>query len=784
MLALRRSSRETRFLLHDRDAAMIYHSSPRECFFSDESVKALWEQTVKSQAHHPANEEELGSKWNTVLRYSLSVVLGAVGKTLNRKEPADLFRNSFKSLLNLFGHNGFLGNQLNDLTRTPILFEADKDRDAYFHASFEVPLVLMLHGLHDDTSHSHQQPLPQPTARPNPLFDILACFKDISLSLRAKERPVAPIEALNSIQPRRVALVMEENLPFNNHLVSTNVCPINEEWLYNYPSFFFDPDADRVPTGRWLSKPEIFNHDDVGLTSGDTTGDESIVANILDAKKNKGHGKHDKAGSSASGSFELDDLDNATLEQTLENPRRALDAKKRFIYLRNAQAKGASSVFVAGSEAEQEALRLFFRRHFRKETFTSEETDLALNLWNSELHLSFHCLVQDEQSRDTSPTPSKPPKEFKVPNTVQASISYRFHGDIFDRHWTCHLIEFFPRTNASQEDERYNSLSELEMLKPQCVFPKKDADLTMCKAWWQRKILELVLCRRMVHALLTHTELTKQSFDKVLQIDAKDKILSPSGVWVLAQDCAEKLGEIQDNLTQTIQKLKEWNERADRYGKEKPRWTLNDENKYRSTIRKIQSSMIDQGARVSQLRDQVQSAQKKFERAASEIGEKRKAAGVAHSERNIRWFTYVTIVFAPLSFAEGFYSMGGAPSLELVVSLAKFCIAALAVTVSLLICSIKTFSILEKKRSVMLSRGDKVRHGLWGVLFRTVFDHMASGMLFSFAIVVCDDFSGKDVPALIFSLLPGVFMGVAFTVMWAVEFIATALLDCCLALSK
>lgn len=55
-----------------------------------------------------------------------------------------------------------------------------------------------------------------------------------------------------------------------------------------------------------------------------------------------------------------------------------------------------------------------------------------------------------------------------------------------------------------------------------------------------------------------------------------------------------------------------------------------------------------------------------------------------HRNENIRYFTYVTVMFLPLGLAASFYSMNGVPQHALMLSLAEFDIAAFCVTVGLL----------------------------------------------------------------------------------------------------
>lgn len=73
MLAVTRSSRETRFLFHSRDTALFY--GHRLGFFAQDKV--LWDGTVRSQARHDGLDLEENPR--KTLRYALGILAGLVG---------------------------------------------------------------------------------------------------------------------------------------------------------------------------------------------------------------------------------------------------------------------------------------------------------------------------------------------------------------------------------------------------------------------------------------------------------------------------------------------------------------------------------------------------------------------------------------------------------------------------------------------------------------------------------------------------------------------------------
>lgn len=819
---------------------MLYDHDGPKYFFQDKSSE--WEQTLKSQPCHPANEEsDPGSKWYTTMRYALSIMMGARGKTLNSMSASSALSGSFDTLLNFFGHSGFLGEQLSWLTKGPVIFDEDRDQDSYFHASFEVVYVLLTHGSCVQPILEDKRDQKKSVAESYQLADILAKIEGMSSAIKALP------EGLATLQRQRVPMTMEEKMPFNNHAVSSNVIPINEEWLYNYPEFF---SAAR-------SGPSVFSQDDKNSTSHDgiSSGNEKgMDTMILDAKKHKQYGKPRKRNTDSRKDFRISVLTYEALKGRLGTPRITADAKKRFIWLANTNLVTLRKLCFAArdSEAEKEALVLFFNRHLQREKHVQDETSLALNAWCSEVHLSFQCLADQYQptaQHRNRQFPQSQGKEGKM--LCRASIGYRFNGDLFDHYWTCHLIESsYPQQSehsavSSQPPDTSSLLSltppslipssyspsasqhntcctcpspvgESPKCEP-CIFLAKDdrkdlldvlhQDKQGFKTWWQRRVLEILLLQRMLFKVWKSTETILKTLGDSLLDEEQENILlqsesqRTSNSWLGLVD--DTLGTIQDDLKSTLEILRNWDERAKIHGVAKPRWTLNDENKYRRSIQKQQASLNRRRNDIEKQKQRVESLQKSVKeklKAKSEKEEKRRAAREQQSERNIRWFTYVTIVFAPLSFAEGFYSMGGAPSYELTRSLSTFSVVALFITVLSLFGAINTFSALEKKRDLQESgsasqeddsnrpgRDGKRFHSLWSLFLNTVLDHLVGAMLYPMRIRAL--WEGGTIPT---KALPFLVLGLALSItilpvviiLWLIKLSLLYFLKFCIWLSK
>ncbi|KAI7779326.1 hypothetical protein LA080_000997 [Diaporthe eres] len=139
-------------------------------------------------------------------------------------------------------------------------------------------------------------------------------------------------------------------------------------------------------------------------------------------------------------------------------------------------------------------------------------------------------------------------------------------------------------------------------------------------------------------------------------------------------------GECED-LATTTEVLMRWDNRAEARGKQQPRWTHNDEKKYRGDLTEAQAINDRHSREIHACRDQIL----KLKDDLSRSRQTRRDDLEFYGNQSIRYFTYVTIIFLPLGFATSVYSMSGPPDSGFLTSLIKFIVAAFAVTFVLLV---------------------------------------------------------------------------------------------------
>lgn len=118
MLAVTRSCRETRFLLHARDT-VLFHSLDWGFPLDEPLFRDLWTNTIESQSRHDENHED---QWENSLGYALAIVMGCRDQSLNKRTPQELLKTSLKTLLEISSPNGLFTGQLDATTKKPICF--------------------------------------------------------------------------------------------------------------------------------------------------------------------------------------------------------------------------------------------------------------------------------------------------------------------------------------------------------------------------------------------------------------------------------------------------------------------------------------------------------------------------------------------------------------------------------------------------------------------------------------------------------------------------------------
>lgn len=370
----------------------------------------------------------------------------------------------------------------------------------------------------------------------------------------------------------------------------------------------------------------------------------------------------------------------------------------------------ALTCYIASSE--RKAISAFFDHHGSYDRYFFEDTTAVRNEWVTELHLPFYRIARKLSSSEGHAHVAQPegilfPSIGKKENSIWVSrsiMSFRFEGDIFDRFWTCHFLEYNPRKMAEMIGEEVES-DKTDILK---TAEEKVRGAVQGGAWNQRKILELILFDMMLDEMLEAAKeiliLVQQSvvgnfnpdtfhisdidrrelasalmvrFNLMDEVD-NDTFLSMSHQW---SELQRVLQVVKDELNDNLETISLWTNRVKDRGRVRPRWTLNDERKHQSAIFKLRMSNTH---KVDALRQYV--AQITY----FDIALTRKT-GNARNERDqrgandLRLFTYVTVIFLPLSFGTSIYSMSGAPSRQTLIHMIITAIVALFATMIALI---------------------------------------------------------------------------------------------------
>lgn len=262
MLAVTRSIRETRFRLHARETALLYTETEMFDFFvEDGTVKDLWETTIQSQMHHSGDE---ASDWEKPLRYALYIMLGSQGFIITKLRPAALIRTATDVLFRSSSPNGFFPGRMELSTNKPVDAPsiAEETLHSYYHASFEIPYILLTYAHHVSDAYKGRGPGsielrrgsdPMPANMvtiPGSIPRLPQSHLDISLLQGDAEQRQELLSLSNFLLSRTtgsdlnthrairdIRRIMKKAVPFDALFDSSNIVKLDDEWLYKYPDF-------------------------------------------------------------------------------------------------------------------------------------------------------------------------------------------------------------------------------------------------------------------------------------------------------------------------------------------------------------------------------------------------------------------------------------------------------------------------------------------------------------------------------------------------------------------
>lgn len=710
-LSVTRSAQETRFLFHSRDTVLYY--GIEWGFFRDDSqpnsrLSELWERLAQAQPGHDESDEEV--QWDNPLRYALAVRMGVENHQFDKNYSAtDMATHARGLLFGSSSENFLFPGKIDETTKEPKVFDLEEFRDFYFHAGFEIPYVLLLaetksreraklkgdnrdgeqegeiqaseHGKEGKGSEAMQGPFPnqpkhQPTKRPTP-SPIIGMVDLLQSSLEPSENrdPVAGNDGGRNVPPdglkTQIARSLKRQMPYNKLVDLSNIVEVSEEWLYNYPSFLnFKPPEDKaaVKTLRQLDRTAASTIAKCipkrEFSIQEIFGEDVLPEGCIKIDVPKGKKKSKKADNHDSPEFYYTYQD---FWSVLQKERIAKDAKKRLIYLGPGDCRIAALCYLASPNIEREPISHFFDRHGESGEYFFDDTILASNGWETELHISFYQLVKsgpvkdgptkvDSTERNVYPVRNvkSRPYSFLDKNSVISigAIGFRIVGDFIDRYWTCHIIG-----NFSNSEDNFKISDE--------------------EHWKQRKVLELILFERILskvcqgaNDIIGAIEKAKIEKGKTKETDNGEEDIF--GNLRLEHRKIESLQEIQqilialnNNFVSILGTIELWRDRESTSGQERPRWTRNDEQKYRQSIKKRstrQAKFIRElktiKAKVDFLITLVTSAQEAIRSTRS-----------LDDAKNIRLFTYVTAFFLPVGLASSLFGMGQIPERNVIISM-------------------------------------------------------------------------------------------------------------------
>jgi hypothetical protein len=478
---------------------------------------------------------------------------------------------------------------------------------------------------------------------------------------------------------------------------------IPNEWLYDEPSFFkfhCDVSSDNIVQFCEVNKNNRYGTViDRALRSVQDQNrydafKDDIAGYILDVPRNKGVYTKTRT-------FHLQEIAKSeNFGPCITEKRTPAISKKRFFHFHPLNRNVALASFLASSE--RDAIASFFDRHASYDRYFSETTTLAFNRWLTELHLPFYQISNQEPSSGKYHAIAKTvgipflPNSGREESTMwinRATMSFRFDGDIFDRYWTCHFIEFNPRIISETQMGRYKGEQN-----PRSVLTRNIDGKIKENSWRQRKVLELVLFDLMLEEILKSTReilgearlrIERRFRPETLRtFSHKDSILDPldlidrvdNNIFLSTNSLWNELEPIfqliKDALHESLETIANWTDREKDRGCDQPQWTLNDERSYGRAISALQTSNEQKIHELKRYDAEVASFNALFARRLEVMRSELDRRGAD----DIRLFTYVTVVFLPVGFATSVFSMSGAPLGDMLHGMIILAILALFIT--------------------------------------------------------------------------------------------------------
>lgn len=501
---------------------------------------------------------------------------------------------------------------------------------------------------------------------------------------------------------------------------------VNMDNVYiNFPPYWLYPDPDTFSSGEPpltlsekmsnLKKHVKWYYDEIppvlekGLMEYEQKGSFTFTRQPVNCIELIDIGTRSRRGDQTAQSKEFTFTSLQALALHLTGQRKREDAKKRFIYINACSSQEALVLYLGSPPSERYSTKGFIERYSSGTNWVKEDVFKTANLWVSELHLSFFVLVPSGQlaRRDREDSLhqslqrsrwSFASKRHDVSHSLRrAAISFRFVGDAYDKWWTCYTLSHIPHAGKWFDPNQYAYKDRADEKK------RAQEDLH-----GQRRFLELVLMENITQAVLTDTSSILKFIDETLDqgesagggadkdSDIFDGELDAQKSHALSSEYVQfskLLRIVQDNRRRMMETITEWNDR-EKQRRDQPRWSYEDEKEYRRPLDLKTRELKRNIARMKEQGDEIEwkLGDLKDSRAILSADLSLREARVStQSSEDVRLFTYVTIIFLPLSFSSSLFSMQGLPENPVVNTFIILTTCALCITLLILV-NLKTIS--------------------------------------------------------------------------------------------
>lgn len=732
MIAVTRSPVQTRFLLRSRDTA-LFRSMELGLFDKPEEGNGgwlhavdLWKSTIDCQKYHEDNDD---LNWDDPRRFALSLLMAQIDKSMNLRPPKEMFEHAMSVLLRGSSNNGLFPGRLNK-RHEPIPYDSEERRDDYWEAVFDIPYILWKHCLEPEKTRGSDE---KPGAQSKPKTELDMVLAELQfLSRSSSEISSLLREAQGRLTgPKRVKAPLDYSMkyvqPFNNMVDEQNIVELQDEWLYNVPSFFVSKESGAANQSEGSTRGEA----KAAGSGGRAHSDSPFIGFMLDVPKSKPLEKFKKEPDDRSPGKSFQTAQDLNL--LMGDERKKEDAKKRFWVFFSANPSGNEACLdtIFPKENREQEMKSFLDRHKSYASFFTEETSAVLNTWTTEFHLSFYHLDTSTQSqerqkkeKDTRDVPSLPGvgKDGQMKPLVKVAMSFRFEGDLFDRYWTCRLLEADKHDIGQWIMDPQSQILWSYESHIEAVFDEDKLEVEMRRflenghenslgkrSWQQRRVLELMLFGRILQRVhlgadkvLAEAWYSLRDWSQTTDSDSRsdstvseqpeyDMFLTTTDKFVIPRAKVEQVQRVLrtliGNLEENIAQIALWQNREKDRRAERPRWTFHDENRFRVTIQRLLVSNDHDILKLNRVHLKIskleESLVKKLEIIRSDLEEQRGG--------ETQLFTYVTVVFLPLGFATGIFSMSEAPATQTLINMiytalgAFFVIAVLGMVVKTII---------------------------------------------------------------------------------------------------